>query len=135
MAENGSFQLKIISPDRVFFEGETDFVELNTTEGELGILKNHIPLTAILAPGVLRIHNGGDVREAALHRGFMEILPEGVMILAEVCEWPEEIDINRANEAKIRAERHLKSPGYDFTRANAALMRSLIRLRVARDKN
>ena len=108
-------------------------VELNTTEGEIGVLRDHIPLTAIVAPGVLRIKKDGEEKEAALHEGFLEILGDKVVILAESCEWPEEIDINRANEAKIRAERRLKSADAEINEARAelALRRSLVRLSLA----
>lgn len=132
MADNGLLQVKIISPDRVFFEGEADLLELTTSEGEIGVLRGHIPLTAIVAPGALKIHKGQETSEAALLSGFIEILPEQVTILAEAAEWPEEIDVNRAEEARIRAERRLKSAKYDSVRASAALMRSLVRIEVAK---
>lgn len=127
------FKLQVIAPDRIFLDDEADMIEVCTTEGEIGVLKDHIPLTAIVAPGVLRIKKDGEEREAALHEGFLEILGDKVVILAESCEWPEEIDINRANEAKIRAERRLKSADAEIneTRAELALRRSLVRLELA----
>lgn len=134
MAETGRyFKLQVIAPDRVFLEEDAEMVELTTTEGEIGVLKDHIPLTAIVAPGILRIKKDGQQKEAALHEGFLEILPDKVVILAESCEWPEEIDINRANEAKIRAERRLKSADAEINEARAelALRRSLVRLSLA----
>lgn len=133
MAEK-TFKVKVISPERVFYEGEADMIELITTEGEIGVLPGHIPLTTILKPGVLRIALNGEKKEAALHEGFVEILPESVTILAEACEWPDEIDINRANEAKIRAERRIKSgdSSVNLVRAEMALYKSLIRLELAR---
>lgn len=134
MADTQTFDLQIVTPDRVFFEGNADLVELRTTEGEIGILKGHIPLTAIISPCILKITNNGEVKEAALLSGFIEILQDRVMILAESCEWPDEIDMNRANEAKIRAERRLKGSSegqINTTRAEMALRRSLIRLELA----
>ena len=134
MAESGRyFKLQVIAPDRVFLEEEAEMIELTTTEGEIGVLKDHIPLTAIVAPGILRIKKDGEVKEAALHEGFLEILGDKVVILAESCEWPEEIDINRANEAKTRAERRLKSADAEVNaaRAELALRRSLVRLSLA----
>ena len=138
MAESGRyFKLQVIAPDRVFLEEDADMVELTTTEGEIGVLKDHIPLTAIVAPGILRIMKDGQQKEAALLEGFVEILPDKVVILAESCEWPEEIDINRANEAKIRAERRLKSADAEMNEARAelALRRSLVRLALAEKRN
>lgn len=127
MAEN-LFRLEIITPDRVFYEGEADMLEISTTEGETGIYANHMPLTTILVPGVAKIHNSGEVRKAAIHSGFMEILNDKVLVLAEIAEWPEEIDLNRANEAKIRAERRLKEASGDMARAEIALRKSLARI-------
>lgn len=130
-----TFRLEVISPERVFFEGEAEMLELTTSEGEIGILPGHIPLTTIVVPGVLRI-KGETVKEAALHDGFMEVLPDKVTILAEACEWPDEIDINRANEAKIRAERRLKSgdSSVNTIRAEMALHKSLLRIQMAEKK-
>ena len=127
------FQLQVIAPDRIFLDDQAEMIELTTTEGEIGVLKDHIPLTAIVAPGILRIKKDGEEREAALHEGFLEILGDKVVIRAESCEWPEEIDIKRANEAKARAERRLKGTDAELNevRAELALRRSLIRLSLA----
>ena len=70
--ENKNFELKIITPDRTFFEGQVSMVEFNTTEGRIGVYKNHIPLTVIIKPGVLTI-TGEQVLKAALHSGFAQI--------------------------------------------------------------
>lgn len=130
MADEKTFKLKIISPDRVFFEDDVTMVELGTSEGEMGVYAGHIPLTAILVPDTVKIHKGDDVRKAALHSGFVEVMPDCVTILAEIAEWPEEIDVNRANEARIRAERRLSShdSNVNTMRAELALKRSLARL-------
>lgn len=130
MADN-AFKVRIISPERTFYEGEAIMLECRTTEGEIGILKNHIPLTAVLAPGVCRIKESeSEVKVAALIGGFIEILQDSVTILAEVAEWPDEIDIKRAEEARIRAERRLteKHPDTDLARASSALQRSIARI-------
>lgn len=131
MADEGrDFRLEVISPDRIFFDDMVDMVELRTTEGDIGILKGHIPLTAIVAPGIMKIKMSGEEKEAALHDGFIEILKDKVTVLAESCEWPEEIDINRANEAKLRAERRLKSGDGEVneSRAELSLRRALTRI-------
>ena len=124
------FKLHVITPERRFYDGGASMVELSTTEGDIGVYRNHIPLTAIVAPGVLKIHEEGGVKEAALMSGFIEILPERITIMAEVAEWPDEIDGNRAEEARIRAERRLKeeSGEIDTMRAELALRRALVRL-------
>lgn len=137
VADTKRMHLQIISPDRIFYDGEVEMIETTTTEGELGIYPEHIPLTAIIAPGVLAIHEPEGVKEAALHDGFIEIQKKKVVILAESCEWPEEIDINRAKEAKIRAERRLKGEEGDMNsfRAEAALRRSITRIGLAEKYN
>lgn len=131
MAEK--FNLKIISPTRIFFDGDTDMVEMKTTEGEIGVLAGHIPLTAILEPGILKIHKEDGIKEAALHDGFVEIQKDHVTVLAESCEWPDEIDVERAEEAKDRAENRIKSgrKDVDMMRAELALKKALIRIDLA----
>ena len=132
MADENLFTLQIISPDRIFYEGEASFVEMVTSEGEVGVYKNHIPMTNILVPGIVKIHESDGVKEAAVHSGFVEILQEKIVIMAEVAEWPDEIDINRAEEASKRAERRLSSNGSEINvaRAEAALKRSLTRIQL-----
>lgn len=127
-----TFTLKIITPDRVFFDEPVSMVEFNTTEGEIGIYKNHIPMTVIIAPGILNITQEDGVKEAALHAGFAEILQDEVTILAEIVEWPEEIDLQRAEAAKERAEERLqsKTPETDLARVETALQRAMARIDV-----
>lgn len=124
------FKLQIVTPERIFYEGDASMVELSTTEGDIGVYANHIPMTAIVAPGILKIHESAGVKKAALHAGFIEVLPQEITIMAEVIEWPDEIDIKRADEARIRAERRLKdnSAETDVLRAKLALKRALARL-------
>lgn len=127
-----NFTLRIITPERVFYDGAVDMVEFNTTEGEIGVLPGHIPLTVIIKPGILVIHEAGGEKAAALHAGFAEILPERVTILAEIIEWPEEIDENRAEAAMRRAEERLRSrtPETDLARAETALQRAIARIQL-----
>ena len=109
MADIKTFRLLVNTPDRVFYNDDVTMVELSTTEGEIGVYAEHIPLTSVLVPCVMNIHVDGDVKKAAVHGGIIEILQDKVTVLAEIAEWPEEIDVNRANEAKTRAERRLSS--------------------------
>lgn len=131
------FHLEIITPDRKFFDEDATMVELNTVEGEIGVYANHIPMTEIIAPGVLKIEQGSEKKEASLMSGFMEITPEKVTILAEIAEWPDEIDVERAKRAKERAQQRLNSgreSNINELRAEMALKRALIRLSIAGDK-
>ena len=132
MADNNLFKLKIITPDRIFYEGEVSMVEFNTIEGEIGVLKKHVPTTVIVAPGILTITEENETKEAALHAGFAQILQDEVVILAEIVEWPEEIDEARAERAKERAEERLrnKTPEVDVLRAEIALQKALARIHV-----
>lgn len=132
MADNRSFQLRIITPDRVFYEGEVDMVEFNTTEGRIGILPGHIPLTVIVKSGILNISEAEGEKEAALHSGFAEILPDKITILAEIVEWPEEIDEHRAEAAMERAKERLlqKDSNTDLVRAEIALQKAMTRIQV-----
>jgi F-type H+-transporting ATPase subunit epsilon len=132
MAEEKEFTLRIITPERVFYENQVTMVEFNTTEGQIGVLPGHIPLTVIAAPGILRIQEEESVKEAAFHAGFAEILQTGITILAEVIEWPEEIDKERARAAMERAEErlHTRTPETDLARAQTALARALARIQV-----
>ena len=128
MAEK--FKLSIISPERVFLEGEAEFLEFTSTEGELGVYAQHIPLTTILEPCVMKIHSDGEVKKAAILGGFVEILKDKITVLAEDAEWPGDIDKARAEAARRRAEDRLnaKQEGIDMARAEAALKLSLIHI-------
>ncbi len=130
MADERFFDLEIITPDRTFWKGQASMLELNTTEGQVGIYKRHIPMTMILAPGIMTIHLEGENKEAAVHAGFLEILPEKITVMAEAAEWPEEIDLNRAKEAELRAQRRIQAhdPSINMSRAELALKRALVRL-------
>lgn len=128
--ENKFFRLEIITPDRNFYEGEASMVEFTSINGDMGVYKNHIPLTAVLAPGIVTITEAEGKKEAAIHAGFVEILPDKVTFLAEIAEWPEEIDVNRAEAARARAEEriHNHAADIDVARAEIALKKALVRI-------
>ena len=134
MADNNLFELRIIEPDGMFFEGEGEFLEFTSVEGQMGVYKNHIPLTTILEPCVVKIHANGEKKKAAVLGGFIEIQKERITILAEDANWPEEIDVERAKAAKQRAEERLskRESGTDIVRAEAALKRAIARIGAAR---
>lgn len=125
------FELEVMCPDRSFYHDNVAMVEFNTTEGYIGVYPGHIPLATVLASGIMTIHEeDGTEKQAALHEGFAKITQDKVMILAEIAEWPDEIDVNRAKEAQIRAERRLdgKESGMDIQRAEVALKKALTRI-------
>lgn len=123
-------EIKIIKPEGMFFEGQGNFVEFTSVEGEMGVYDNHIPLATILEPCVLKIHNKDVVIKEAIMGGFIEIQRDSITILAEDANRPEEIDIERAKAAKKRAQERLahKEQGLDVARAEAALKRAIARI-------
>lgn len=128
--ESRNFQVEIITPERVFYTGEATMIEFTSVEGDMGVYKNHIPLTTVLAPGIVTITEEDGQKKAAVHAGFAEILGEKVTLLAETAEWPDEIDPDRAERAKKRAEERLadKAESLDVARAELALKRALVRI-------
>lgn len=136
MADDNVFELEIIAPDRIFYQGEVMMVEFYTSEGQIGVLKGHIPLTTILEPGIIKITESTDKKEAIVHAGFAVITGSKVTLLAQLAEWPWEIDINRAKEAKTRAERRILEHDSDVAliHAEMELRKALLRIESAQDK-
>ena len=130
--EKKGYQLRIVTPERVFYEGEVEMVEFNTTEGQIGVLPGHIPMTVIVKPGILTITEAEETKEAALHAGFAEILPDKITILAEIVEWPDEIDEERAEAALQRARERIanRESQTDLAKAETALQRAIARIEV-----
>lgn len=124
--------LDIVTAERVVYSAEVDIVVAPGIEGELGILPHHAPLMTSLKEGELMLRKAGEETYIAISGGFLEVRPDRVIVLADSAERSEEIDIARAEEAKRRAEERISHPttGVDLSRAEAALRRSLIRLKV-----
>lgn len=127
------FKLKIITPEKVFFDGETEQIIVRTTVGDVGILNGHEPYCAALGIGQLRIKLNGEFRHAATSGGIVKVSKEGTTILVQTCEWADEIDVNRANTAKESAEQRLQSAKDDaqLRMAEAKLQRALNRINAA----
>lgn len=128
--------LKIITHERIVFEGEVDELVIQTTGGQLGILKDHIPLTTTLDIGVTKTRTGNTERFFATMGGIFQFKDNVATILTDVCEDGKNIDVTRANAAKDRAEARLAdvTAKIDSQRAQAALARSLARLKAALNK-
>jgi F-type H+-transporting ATPase subunit epsilon len=129
-----TIKLDIVTAERVVYSDDVDVVIAPGIEGQLGILPHHSPLMTMLQPGELIARKGSEEFSLAVTGGFLEVRPDRVIVLADSAERAEEIDIARAEEAKKRAEQRLEekyAPETDSARAEAALRRSLIRLRVA----
>ncbi len=128
MADN-LFTVEIITPERIFYQGQVSMIEFNTTEGEIGVYKDHIPLTTVIAPGVVNLYDAEEPKKAVLHAGFAEVLGDKVTLLAEIAEWPDEIDLDRAKRAEDRAKERLarREANLDIDRAELALRKALVR--------
>lgn len=77
------FEIKIISPEKILYEGKGDFVEFTTVEGRIGVYPNHIPLTTVLVPCIIKVHQGEHVEKIEVFGGFAEILKDKITVLAE----------------------------------------------------
>ncbi len=127
-------RLSIVTPEREVFSGEVDSLLAPGSQGQMGILPRHAPLITALTEGELIAREGEEELIFAIHGGYMQVLPDQVVVLADVAERAEEIDEERAEAARRRAEELLKRepPPEERAAAVAALRRSLVRLRVAR---
>ena len=103
------YELRVVSVERSLFEGEVEFIIANGADGELGVLARHAPLMTVLKPGPLRIQEtiGGPEQVLFVGGGFMEVLPERVTVLADVAEHADEISVERAEDARRRAQEKL----------------------------
>ncbi|GAF21525.1 MULTISPECIES: F0F1 ATP synthase subunit epsilon [Shouchella] len=127
-------QVSVVTPDGAVYSSDAELVVVKTTEGELGIKAKHIPLVSPLTVGRARFLKDGKEDQVSVSGGFIEVRPDQVTILAETAETPEQIDTERAEKAKNRAEKRLNddSAHIDKARAEAALMRAVTRLSVAK---
>ena len=124
----------MVTPECVICSCEVDGVIAPGVEGQLGILPHHAPLLTMLQAGELIVRKDNDETCIAIYGGFLEVRPDRVIVLADAAERAEEIDVARAQEAKRRADQALadrKGSQADTTRAEAALRRSLVQLKVA----
>ncbi len=130
-----AIDLVIVTPEKQLLREKTVEVQMPAKNGYLGILPGHAPLMTELGIGELSYHDtsGKESEHIAIIRGFAEVLPDRVTILAETAERAEEIDLQRAKEALARAEKRLASddPSIDWDRASIALQRALIRVQMA----
>ena len=129
-----TIKLDIVTAERSVYSDNVDIVIAPGVDGELGILPRHAPLMTMLQPGALIARKGTEEYVLAISGGFLEVRPDRVIVLADSAERAEEIDIARAEEAKKRAEKLMSekyTPGVNAGVAEAALRRSLVRIKVA----
>jgi F-type H+-transporting ATPase subunit epsilon len=129
-------QCEIATQDKLLYQGQADIVVVPGTEGEMGILPHHAPLLTTLGFGLLRVRHAGGEEIFAIAGGFMEVQPDSVIVLADVGENVAEIDLARAEAARVRAEELLKAgppPDTDeYLALEASLRRSKLRLEAVR---
>jgi len=126
--------LEVVTPDKLLLSKEVDVVVATGTDGEFGVLHGHVPFLASLAVGEMRFKEGNDTDYAAISGGFAEVTGDKVTILAEAAELAREIDIDRAQRARERAQQRIeqtRAEEMDYARAEAALQRAMLRLRTA----
>jgi F-type H+-transporting ATPase subunit epsilon len=122
-----TFRLMVLTPEREFFNGDAAYVGVNTIAGSIGVLADHIPMVSALDVGTLTIRaQDGGARTAFHSEGFIEVRADGVYVLCQACEWPEEIDEKRALEAEHRPAEDAQV----FKRNRVALMRALTRRKI-----
>jgi F-type H+-transporting ATPase subunit epsilon len=129
-----SLELEIVTPEREVVREHVEAVELPARGGALGVLPGHAPLVTELGMGALSYRQRGNTRFLAVIHGYAEVLPDRVIVLAEIAERAEEIDVDRARQARDRAQQRMERRGdtdFDWDRATFALERALIRLQVA----
>jgi F-type H+-transporting ATPase subunit epsilon len=133
MALPTHIELQIVTPDRLIVKEQVDEVQIPGSEGYFGVLPGHTPLLASLAVGELWYRKGQEKFYLSIAFGFAEVLPDRVTILARLAERAEDIDVQRAETARKRAEERLAQPkpDVDYERARIALMKSMARLQVS----
>jgi F-type H+-transporting ATPase subunit epsilon len=126
--------LEIVTPEKLAYEGDVDSVQVPGSEGELGILPHHAPLISTLGAGELRLRTGNQEESFAIVGGFLQVLPDKVVVMAETADMASEIDLEKAKEARRSAEKALET-GFveeaDLAAARAALQTAMIRISVA----
>src|SRR4051794_26981539 len=136
MALPTTIELQIVTPDKLVLRESVDEVEIPGSEGYFGVLPGHTPMLAALAVGELWYRQGQEKTYLSIAFGFAEVLPDRVTILARLAERADDIDIERAEAAKARAEKLLanahQQDAVDYERARTALLKSMSRLNVSR---
>jgi F-type H+-transporting ATPase subunit epsilon len=133
MSRPAKLNVEIVTGERVVYEAEgVDMVVAPGAEGQLGLLPRHAPLFSLLSAGELRVRRGNDDESLVVFGGFLEVLNNRVLVLADTAERVEEIDLQRAETARQRAEARLtqRGAGIELARAEQSLQRAAVRLRV-----
>ena len=126
-----TFELSIMTPERQFFSGQVEALTVTGIDGQMTVLAGHAPMAVSLDIGEISIKQDGTWRQAVNTEGFMEVLGDSVVMFVQACEWPEDIDVRRAEEAKHRAEERIRQRQsiLESQTSKIALARAMVRLR------
>ena len=126
-----TFELSIMTPERQFFSGQVEALTVTGIDGQMTVLAGHAPMVVSLDSGEISIKQDGTWRQAVNTEGFMEVLGDSVVMFVQACEWPEDIDVRRAEEAKHRAEERIRQRQsiLESQTSKIALARAMVRLR------
>ena len=130
-----SFKFRVITPYGEFFNGLVETVNIKTKEGRIGILKNHIPLVAPVEISILYFKVDGEEKKCAISDGILYIGEDETRVIANACEYPNQIDLERALESKKRAEDRIakaKEGNIDLRRAECSLKRAMNRIEITK---
>ncbi len=127
------FELEIVLPEREFYRGQVEAVDFESPDGQVGVLADHAPMVAPLLISSFRIKEGGAWRSLFIAEGFLKVSAAGAIVFATAAEWPEDIDVPRAERAKARAEDVLKGSPTAAQKAHyeQSLRRAEMRLKIA----
>lgn len=130
-----SYSLKIITPDRVLYDGEVERIIVRTIDGDMAIMRGHIPLVGIVDISTVKLTIDGKEKKAAISSGYIEVRKNETLLMVEAAEWPDEIDIERAQRARKRAEKRLREreSKADISKEEMALRRAINRIEVSKD--
>ena len=136
-SSNPEFRLEVVTPYRVFYSDMADMVVLQNPDGQMGVMKGHVPLVTLVEPGQIKIRRKGEWHVAAIGEGYVEITRNNVYVVADSAEWPDEIDQARALAAKERAEERLrkKISRQEYIQSKSAISRALARLSVKKERH
>jgi len=125
------FDTIVLTPAETVFSGKATMIVARAPDGEIAVMAGHAPLVTALAPGLLRIRTGTEMRFVT-SGGLLRVSSDGVVVAVEAAERPEDIDLARAEAARERALKRLDEPGRGHVTAEAALSRALVRIAAAR---
>lgn len=129
-----TFNLQVVALDKVFYDGDCESLTIPAVDGEKGVLASHEPVVMAITAGEMRFTANGQQQVAAVGCGFAEITGDKVVVITDFAQKPEEINIERAERAKVRAEEQIreKRSQIEFAHSQAELARAMARLKVAK---